>query len=464
MTVLSITVNGTALYPSEVSREYHKYGVSSRAINGKLIHTFNSIYSTWTLSWKGLHESKVLELRTLHTTRGPFVLIDENEYSYNVLCLPDAMTTTFSATTISMLTGAIYYDVDLSFEQITPANQSYPGNRYFSVSDGLLILAVTAPGVTPRGIYAYTDDTGWLLKNSGLPAIDPLEVYADYTGTNWMVVLAGNWVTNGTYMKIDGTSSSPLWQTTNSGTTFTEVNIAGYASTWEYMSFQYDIVVANKWSVITKNGTTTRHWFSDARVIFENTLAGPIESQLLGGPDNDVIRTEYPSAPISFVSAISTAYDYSGVLAGNSGRTSARLRGASLQVYSLQNNTLLYTSDYRTNNFTVTPVYATTATAIDANTANLFISGISGSGVIQLSNLGGAVTATLVGPVLNPGEYTGKIRVDMQLDEAIAARIINSSDFIIYDPVQSEWGRLVGPGVSIRNHVDIVNSTGVILS
>ncbi len=117
-TLKRVILNGVTLYPTTIDVEEIRITTDSspyRMLAGNLRLYHIGFKKKWALHWEGLTEASLAAIRALYRTTTAITYNDEDNASYSVVTT--SFNTTLSAESIS-LKGIIYYNVDLSFEQV----------------------------------------------------------------------------------------------------------------------------------------------------------------------------------------------------------------------------------------------------------------------------------------------------------------------------------------------------------
>jgi len=107
-------INSVTLHPTKVEIDDIKIEDSDRMANGKLRTWLRAYKKRWSLSWEGLIEDSVPQLRTLYRNSAVVTLNDENNQNYSVLSreFNEDLDAEREAN------NKLYYNVELVFEEV----------------------------------------------------------------------------------------------------------------------------------------------------------------------------------------------------------------------------------------------------------------------------------------------------------------------------------------------------------
>lgn len=117
-----ITLNGTAIFPSDAPKTKNKIGVLQTNANGgrtfiqrttgggAAIHK-----SEWQLSWEGVSETIRAQIETLYNVAATMVYVDQHATTYTVICADEGYDDSVIAISPD---GTLYYDVQLRILEV----------------------------------------------------------------------------------------------------------------------------------------------------------------------------------------------------------------------------------------------------------------------------------------------------------------------------------------------------------
>lgn len=332
------------------------------------------------------------------------------------------------------------------------------------------LLIPTTHNVTPGGVYHYVPGVGWTLKNGGLPS-----------GWNWNIVVANpfdarEWlmygnttsapsvdqmIVSGSVVYAAGTTTSPLWHTTDAGLTWSPVTLGGLPGGVTGLSISG--VVWNEfdrgaWFLSTAQQIPYGGW----RGRHGATIAGPFSfvgrglTALESGTLDDFVAGSYsPDQQLNWISASNvlttlaggTASEFAGV---------ARLPGTRMVAVMRANGALDVSGDYQT----VVPVQQLAPGSISGGTFQiagathgLYAVGVGSSGIAKISDPAGSPAVAIVAA---SGQPMGNVVVDRQRRSLVGA-LSGSRTTVYLSGDGATWTTVATPaGVELSQILEVM--------
>jgi hypothetical protein len=324
---------------------------------------------------------------------------------------------------------------------------------------------------SPGGMWHYTTAAGWVLKNSGLPTgWRWRSIAADaYDPDHWMLLGGADGtlacgVVDGVVLA-GGTSSSPLWRTTDAGATWTPVTletITSPATIHGPVAVVFDPATAGAWWLAGHclnnpynggtrstmaawrglNGSTVSHLNDITWNECEGVAAGVGGDVIVSGADTPTGNTN--KGKFGYAAPGDTVFTAAGVNTSLV-RTVARLPGALPSVVGIcqsatDTGTLWAATDYRVSTLVKVVDDNLGNGPICAATTGVYIGGRA-NGIAKVTDPLGSPSVTSVTETVGAG--IGAIAADNQTRVAVAARIASNIDNFVFDG--ETWVQIAGP-------------------
>ncbi len=355
---------------------------------------------------------------------------------------------------------------------------SYGAAHLPSVTAMLLIPTNT---VASGGVWVG-GPSGWTLKNSGLPtaALRWLWVSANpFNAREWLLLGADNALgvcdlASGKVV-IAGTSSSPLWYTSDGGDNWSEVTLplstlVTSASGAQIVSVEWDDTRPNRWALLLLN-TVSPHkteWFwgtnGSANSVFTNTTSLSSSQVTIVGQSGDlVIAPHFSDAHMMYIADGTTALitpagtvPPSALISFTHDRAPFASRAVALNARSSGTDRVLVTLDYRAAQ--PTDIYNTTrndgAISLTWAEGGLYLVSATGSGV-GIYRIASPLSGGSAEIAFDNGLIYDAIRSDRRTRSKIAALHRGTPHSIAYFDGAS-WTTFAGPSGGVTDIAAII--------